>query len=343
VIDRGIHKGDDAMNNKIFLAVILTSSVLVGCYSKNIPMEESIKEPLETPIEQRLEQSSKKEEKSKEEEKTILEAKEDKRSLEPKKELEKPEKVKEEPQKEVERQVYKTTDIEKSNTLSNDLKSWWFKRNTQNLPPGAQGEIDIVKYDTYYLGNTREKRIYLTFDEGYENGYTGKILDILKEHKVKAAFFVTKPYIKSQQELVKRMVEEGHIVGNHSVTHPRLPDKNKEEIEYEINETARYFKEITKTDMPLYFRPPAGEYSERTLHITKDLGYKTIFWSMAYLDWDVNNQPGKKEAFSHVALNHHNGAIILLHAVSSSNTEALGDIIEYLREQGYSFASLDEL
>ncbi|WP_242860867.1 delta-lactam-biosynthetic de-N-acetylase [Defluviitalea phaphyphila] len=230
-----------------------------------------------------------------------------------------------------------------STTLSNEAKSWWFRRNSDHLPPGAQEEIDLSKYDAYYLGNTNEKKIYLTFDEGYENGYTSKILDILKENNVVAAFFVTKHYIDTEPELVKRMVSEGHIVGNHSVSHPSFPKISDEEIEYEITELARYFKEVTGYDMPKYFRPPSGEYSERTLKITKDLGYKTIFWSMAYKDWDINDQPGKEVAFSHVVENYHNGAIILLHAVSSSNTEALDDIIKYLKEQGYTFASLEEL
>lgn len=231
----------------------------------------------------------------------------------------------------------------KKSSLSNELKSWWFIRNNENLPPGAQNEIDIAYYDAYYLGNINEKKIYLTFDEGYENGYTGKILDTLKEHNVKATFFVTKPYIESQPELIKRMVDEGHIVGNHTVTHPSLPSKSKEEIEYEINDTAGYYKEVTGRPMDLFFRPPSGEYSERTLQITKDLGYKTIFWSMAYNDWDINHQPGKQVAYNHIVNNHHQGAIILLHAVSSSNTEALPDIINFLKEQGYTFALLNEI
>ncbi|NLM12195.1 MAG: delta-lactam-biosynthetic de-N-acetylase [Epulopiscium sp.] len=279
------------------------------------------------------------EESAKKQEKEELEEKPEPETVEkPKEETkEAPKETSKEEQKPVEKPAQETS------SLPNDKKSWWFKRNSDHLPPGAQSEIDIAKYDAYYLGNTKEKKIYLTFDEGYENGYTPKILDVLKEHNVKAAFFVTKPYIQSQPDLVKRMVEEGHIVGNHSVTHPSLPDKTDEEVKHEILETARYFEEVTSTSMPLFFRPPAGEYSERTLQITKDLGYKTIFWSMAYKDWDVNNQPGKQAAYEHIVQNHHPGAIILLHAVSSSNTEALGDMLKYLRDQGYTFASLNEL
>ncbi len=225
----------------------------------------------------------------------------------------------------------------------NDRKSWWFKRGNNHIPPEAQQDININQYDAHYLGDTSEKVIYLTFDEGYENGYTEKILDILKEKDVKAAFFVTKPYIESEPELVKRMVNEGHIVGNHSVTHPDLTTLSAEQIAYEINDCAAYFKEVTGTDMPTYFRPPQGVYSVRTLAETQKNGYKTIFWSYAYKDWDVNDQPGKQGAYDMMKNNYHNGAIVLLHAVSQSNTEALPDIIDMLRNEGYRFAPLSEL
>lgn len=225
----------------------------------------------------------------------------------------------------------------------NDRKSWWFKRNSVHTPPSAQGDIAIGNYDAYYLGDISRKAIYLTFDEGYENGYTAQILDVLKEKDVQAAFFVTKSYIESEPELVKRMVAEGHIVGNHSVTHPDLTKKSNEEILWELEECASYFEEVTGTKMPPYFRPPEGVYSIRTLEKTKEAGYKTIFWSFAYQDWDRNNQPGKQAAYNMVMNNYHNGSIMLLHAVSQSNTEALSDIIDSLRAEGYTFVSLDAL
>ena len=224
-----------------------------------------------------------------------------------------------------------------------DRKSWWFKRNTENTPPSAQQDIAIDNYDAYYLGDTQRKTIYLTFDEGYENGYSEKILDVLKEYDVKAAFFVTKSYIRDNTELIKRMVAEGHVVGNHSVTHPDMTTLTDEQIASEINDCAEYFKEITGQDMPHFFRPPEGVYSIHSLEQTQLQGYKTIFWSFAYGDWDVNKQPGKQAAYDMVMNNYHNGSIMLLHAVSQSNTEALPDIIKSLREKGYTFMSLEDL
>ncbi len=224
-----------------------------------------------------------------------------------------------------------------------DRKSWWFKRNTENTPPSAQQDIAIDNYDAYYLGDTQRKTIYLTFDEGYENGYSEKILDVLKEYDVKAAFFVTKSYIRDNTELIKRMVAEGHVVGNHSVTHPDMTTLTDEQIASEINDCAEYFKEVTGQDMPHFFRPPEGVYSIHSLEQTQLQGYKTIFWSFAYGDWDVNKQPGKQAAYDMVMNNYHNGSIMLLHAVSQSNTEALPDIIKSLREKGYTFMSLEDL
>lgn len=227
---------------------------------------------------------------------------------------------------------------------SNKAISWSFKRNSDHSPViGYNQGVDLQKFGAYYIGDTSQKVIYLTFDEGYENGYTPSILDTLKANNVKAAFFLTKPFIRDEPELSKRIAEEGHIVGNHTVNHPSMPDKSDEELVYEIEETARYYKEVTGYEMDKFFRPPAGEFSERTLDITNKLGYKTVFWSLAYVDWDVNNQPGKEEAYKHIMDNYHNGGIFLLHAVSQSNAEALDDIIKSLKEEGYTFASLYEL
>ncbi|WP_304942069.1 polysaccharide deacetylase family protein, partial [Vallitalea guaymasensis] len=173
--------------------------------------------------------------------------------------------------------------------------------------------------------------------------YTPTILDTLKANDVKATFFVTKPFIENNAELAKRMKDEGHIVGNHTVHHKRMYELTDDEIKYEIEETARYFEEMTGYKMDTFFRPPEGAYSERSLYLTGQLGYKTIFWSMAYADWDRNNQKGKEYAYNHVINNAHPGMISLLHAVSSSNTEALDDIIKTLKEQGYRFGNLYEI
>jgi peptidoglycan-N-acetylmuramic acid deacetylase len=228
-------------------------------------------------------------------------------------------------------------------TLSNTEYGWWWKRNKEHIKPIAYNKFDIVQYGGYYAVDTNEKVIYLTFDEGYENGFTPTILDILKANNVKATFFVTYPFIKNNKELVIRMKEEGHIVGNHSVNHKNTCELTEDEIKYEIEETARYFEEVTGYKMDLFFRPPEGKYSERTLYLTRKLGYRTIFWSMAYEDWKVNEQPGKEAAFKHVMENYHPGMISLLHAVSSSNTEALDDIIKSLKKEGYRFGNLYEV
>ncbi|CCJ33600.1 delta-lactam-biosynthetic de-N-acetylase [Caloramator australicus] len=210
--------------------------------------------------------------------------------------------------------------------------------------PKAMQEM-FKKYDAYYLGDTTKKEIYLTFDEGYENGYTSQILEILKKKNVKAAFFVTRPYINQNKELIKRMVEEGHIVGNHSSTHPSMPSKatdfNKFKKEFEDTELA--FKEVTGQEMPKFFRPPMGKFSERSLYYTQKLGYKTVFWSFAHKDWLVNEQPPVEVTIERVMNRYHNGEIMLLHAVSKSNTEALETIIDKLHELGYEFKPLTEL
>lgn len=194
----------------------------------------------------------------------------------------------------------------------------------------------------YYLDHRDEKRLYLTFDEGYENGYTSKILDVLAQKDVTAAFFVTGPYLKNQPELIKRMIEEGHIVGNHTVNHLNLPNQPVDTVKAEINNLSKECKEMYGYTME-YMRPPEGEYSERVLAIAQNEGYKTIMWSMAYKDWDVNTQKGSEYAYSQVIPYLHSGAVMLLHAVSSDNAQALGDIIDSARDLGYEFYSLAEL
>ena len=242
-------------------------------------------------------------------------------------------------------------ETEKSHSMDNDFldvdnsgSGWGFvkKKNTEPEIYKSTQEM-FAKYNTYYLDPKREKKIYLTFDEGYENGYTSVILDVLKEKEVPAAFFITGPYLEKEYELVDRMVNEGHIVGNHTVNHPNL--HKLEEAQKMADElgglNAKFFEQYGKNMN--YMRPPEGEYSERLLAVADELEYKTVFWSFAYKDWDVNSQKGAKYAFEQVTPYLHDGAILLLHAVSKDNAESLGDIIDYAKEQGYQFASLDEL
>lgn len=229
----------------------------------------------------------------------------------------------------------------------NTKLAWWFRRDRNHGPSGCDDTIDISEYDAYYLDKAaaekNEKVVYLTFDCGYENGYTEQMLDVLKKENVPACFFVTQTYIRDNVAITKRMKEEGHQVGNHTIYHICMPDKSYEEIVQEVNGCAEYMKEATGYEMDPYLRPPCGEYSARTLEMTRDLGFKTIFWSMAYMDFDVNNQPGVDYVVEHFNQYHHSGAIILMHNVSSSNAGALEKVIANLKAEGYRFASLNEL
>ncbi|TDT61116.1 delta-lactam-biosynthetic de-N-acetylase [Fonticella tunisiensis] len=224
--------------------------------------------------------------------------------------------------------------------------NWYFKHIANGTPPGPPDETRnfLSKYDSFYLGDTSKKVIYLTFDEGYENGYTSQILDVLKKHNIKAAFFVVKPYITSNPDIIRRMVDEGHLVCNHSARHPSMASlKNQEKFNKELTDVEEAFEKVTGQKMPKYFRPPMGKYSELSLYYTKSLGYKTIFWSFAYADWDPNNQPSREFARKRILERTHNGAIILLHAVSKTNADILDSVIAEWKAQGYEIRSLDEL
>ena len=225
--------------------------------------------------------------------------------------------------------------------VSAKTEGWGFRRMPEGRPEFTAAQIKAMDtYGCYYMGK-EDNGLYLTFDEGYENGYTAKILDTLKEKNVPAAFFITMPYFKEHGDLVKRMVEEGHIVGNHTVNHPSLPSVlDDQKLEEEITGLTHAFTE--KFGAPMhYLRPPKGEYNERTLSITQKMGYTNVFWSAAYADWAQNESHGKAYAFDKVMGGLHGGAVILLHAVSRDNAEALGDIIDAAREKGYEFRSLD--
>lgn len=226
-----------------------------------------------------------------------------------------------------------------------ELNWYYMAKGKGNIAEQPKESTDFLKDCAgYYVGDTNQKVIYLTFDEGYENGNTGKILDILNETKVPAAFFVTKPYIDSQPDLIKRMVNEGHIVGNHSVHHPSMASiHDKEKFKAEFTGVEEAYKTLIGSDMPKYFRPPMGKYSRESLEMTKELGYKTIFWSFAYKDWLVDSQPSESYAIEKITNGGHPGCIMLLHAVSITNTKVLKNVIESLKADGYVFKSLDYL
>lgn len=234
--------------------------------------------------------------------------------------------------------------------LSNEaISSWMPAVRKDHTPPALNSKYKnlLDKYNGYFSGTPGSNTIYLTFDEGYEYKFTPRILDILKANDVKATFFLVKSYIKNNPELVKRMVDEGHTVGNHTVSHPNMPNllsqKGVDAVAKELTDTADYFKEITGKDMPKFYRPPEGVWSEATLYIADSLGYKTILWGIAHRDWDVNNQPGKEAALKVVNDRYYDGAIILLHPQSQSNTEALDEIIKSLKSKGYNLAPLSEI
>ena len=226
--------------------------------------------------------------------------------------------------------------------LSNNTYGWGLKKN-KNAPPEVPTEIvELITAKGGIYKDNEPKTLYLTFDEGYENGYTAQILDVLKRQNVPAAFFVTGPYLKKEKELIQRMVDEGHIVGNHTVNHPSMPSvKSAEKLKKEITDLADAFYEQTGQTMR-FFRPPMGEYSERTLAITQELGYTTVFWSFAYRDWETNAQKGREYAYKQITEGVHDGAVLLLHAVSRDNAEALEQVITDLKATGYQFRSFED-
>ncbi len=222
------------------------------------------------------------------------------------------------------------------------IEGWGYRRMEGARPEFTAAQMrDMETYGCMYMGK-EDEGIYLTFDEGYENGYTASILDTLREKNVKAAFFITGPYLEAHEDLVRRMVEEGHIVGNHTVNHPSLPTvTDDEKLKAELSGLSAAFFEKFGQEMR-YVRPPKGEYNARTLKLTQEMGYTNVFWSFAYQDWEQNQSRGKAYAYDKVMEGVHGGIVILLHAVSKDNAEALGDIIDGAREKGYVFRSLDE-
>ena len=230
------------------------------------------------------------------------------------------------------------------NSIDNRGYGWGFKKEQGKKPDIPKETEDILeKYDAFYIDKSGEKVMFLTFDEGYEAGYTAQILDTLKDNGVKAAFFITGDYFDREQDLVKRMHDEGHIIGNHTEHHPnlhKLGDYKKMQEELKILDD-KYFS-LFGEHME-YMRPPEGEYSERVLASAKDLGYKTAFWSFAYRDWLRDDVKGKEYAKESVIPYFHDGAVLLLHAVSKDNAEALGDIIDEAKKQGFSFKNLDSI
>lgn len=223
--------------------------------------------------------------------------------------------------------------------------NWGMSKGKNGQPAQAGQKFDemLPKFGALYLGDTSKKEIYLTFDNGYENGYTAQILDVLKKHQAPATFFVTGHYLKTVPELVKRMVKEGHIVGNHSWSHPDMTVLSDAAIKSELLRVKEETERLTGQKVMNYLRPPRGVFNERTMKIARDEGYYHIFWSLAYKDWIVDEQKGAAYAHREVLKQIHPGAVLLLHTVSKDNADALDSIITDLKKQGYVFKSLDDL
>lgn len=211
-------------------------------------------------------------------------------------------------------------------------------------PTGNSSAEELAKYNAYYVADTEEKKIYLTFDCGYENGNTEAMLDALKKHNVKATFFVVGHYLESAPDIVKRMVEEGHTIGNHTYHHPDMSKiSDAAAFQKEMDDVRSCYKELVGEEMPMYYRPPQGKYSLSNLQMAKDLGYATFFWSLAYVDWNVDDQPAKSVAMEKLTKRVHPGAVVLLHNTSKTNAEVLDELLTEWEKMGYSFGTLDEL
>ena len=239
--------------------------------------------------------------------------------------------------------------MDKTEVLTEEViagsQDWGLGFSEKGKPPtGMETVEELEKYQTYFLGDTSKKRIYLTFDAGYENGNTEPILEALKKHNAKATFFVVGHYLESAPELVKRMVEEGHTVGNHTYHHyamSKISDRASFEKEMELVE--KKYREITGQEMIKYYRPPQGKYSKENLKMAQELGYHTFFWSLAYVDWNQDAQPSHEEAFEKLLSRIHPGAIVLLHNTSSTNGEILDELLTKWEKEGYSFGTLEEV
>lgn len=224
-------------------------------------------------------------------------------------------------------------------------ENWGLGFGEEGQPPTAAISAEKLKeYNAYYLGDVNQKTIYLTFDAGFEAGYMPQILDALKKHNVSATFFVVGNYLETSPELVNRMIEEGHTVGNHTYHHPDMSKiSTMESFKKEMCSLEDKYKEVTGKDLVKFYRPPQGKYNVENLNMAKELGYKTFFWSLAYVDWYQDKQPTHEEAFKKLLGRIHPGAIVLLHSTSKTNAEILDELLTKWEDMGYTFGTLDQL
>nr|WP_304709975.1 polysaccharide deacetylase family protein [uncultured Acetatifactor sp.] len=232
-----------------------------------------------------------------------------------------------------------------SGRLLQETEDWGLGFGSEGeKPTGNATAAELAGYDAYYCGQGEEKVIYLTFDCGYENGNTEPILDALKKHNAQATFFVVGHFLESAPEIVKRMVADGHTVGNHTYHHPDMSKiSDMSAFRKEMDDVASLFKEVTGTELAMYYRPPQGKYSTENLQMAKELGYSTFFWSLAYVDWNQDSQPSHEEAFAKLTSRIHPGAIVLLHSTSRTNGEIMDELLTKWEEMGYIFRPLADL
>ena len=232
-----------------------------------------------------------------------------------------------------------------SGRLLQETEDWGLGFGSEGeKPTGNATAAELAGYDAYYCGQGEEKVIYLTFDCGYENGNTEPILDALKKHNAQATFFVVGHFLESAPEIVKRMVADGHTVGNHTYHHPDMSKiSGMSAFQKEMDDVASLFKEVTGTELAMYYRPPQGKYSTENLQMAKELGYSTFFWSLAYVDWNQDSQPSHEEAFAKLTSRIHPGAIVLLHSTSRTNGEIMDELLTKWEEMGYTFRPLADL
>ncbi len=228
--------------------------------------------------------------------------------------------------------------------IEQDTANWGLGFGKEGEKPKGNATVSEMKqYNAYYMAEGEEKVLYLTFDCGYENGNTEPILDALKKHNAPATFFVVGHFLESAPEIARRMVTDGHTVGNHTYHHPDMSKiSDQASFQKEMDEVASLFEEITGSRLAMYYRPPQGKYNIANLQMAKDLGYTTFFWSLAYVDWDQNNQPSHEEAIKKLTSRVHPGAIVLLHSTSKTNGEIMDEILTKWEEMGYTFRPLSD-
>ena len=227
---------------------------------------------------------------------------------------------------------------------SSQSSSWGLSFQEEGKRPVGNATIEeLAQYNAFFAEDTEEKKIYLTFDAGFENGNTPAILDALKKHQAPATFFVVGNFISENKDLITRMETEGHIVGNHTMTHPDMSKiSTKESFQKELSDVEKIYREITGKEMTKFYRPPQGIYSTQNLSMARELGYHTFFWSLAYVDWYQDNQPDPQEAIAKLTKRIHPGAIVLLHSTSSTNAEILDELLTKWKEMGYTFGTLND-